>query len=1021
MRSFRRLFFLVLLALAALPALRAVDSSRHISQYGHTAWLRKDGFLSGIPRVITQTTDGYLWIGTTEGLSRFDGVRFVPWAPPAGQSIPSDRINYLLAARDGSLWIGTALGISRWKDGSLTNISGPAGVVPSILEAKDGTIWFVLYRSKGPQTPLCQVVSSGMRCYGAAQGIPEGNYSPLVQDRNGSFWIGGDKGLVQWSPHAHSTFVPTTTGPKDAPPKINWLQNGPDGSLWVAVNGTGRGHGLQQFAQGAWKDVAAPGFDGSSADIIRLLSDRDNVLWIATTDHGIYRLAGNSVDHLGSQDGLSGDFVLDFHEDHEGNLWIATNNGIDMFRALPVTSFSVREGLKNQEIDAVLAGSDNSIWIGGSALDILDHGNVKSIVKGKGLPGGLVTSLFEDHDGRTWIGIDDTLTVYHNGRFRKINTRSGKPMGMVSGITEDTDHNIWATTIGSTRGLYRIQGLAVVEEFLPPQTPPARRIAADTQSGIWRGLRYGEIERRAHGRIDSYHYPHDPETRVEQITVNPDGSVLGASPPGLIGWKDGRQLTMTTHNGLPCITVYSFVVDNHGDLWLNMQCGIVRIPVADLRTWWDAPESLVHPKIFDALDGAQPDVVPFQSGAVKSTDGRLWFAASVLLQMIDPDHLATNSIVPPVQIEQVVADRAKYAPSSGLRLPPRPRDLEIDYTALSFTVPQKVRFRYMLEGYDAGWQDSGTRRQAFYTDLGPGSYRFRVVACNNDGLWNETGASLEFRVAPAWYQTLWFRVLCVVLAALLLWAIYRIRVRQIAATLSARFDERLAERTRLARELHDTFLQTVQGSKLVVDDALDVGADEDRMRRALEKLSRWLGQAVEEGRAALHSLRASTVEKNHLSEALQRATEDHQLPASMTAAFSMIGDPRDVHPIVRDEIYRIGYEAIRNAAAHSRGSRLEIDIHYANDLLLRIKDNGIGIDPDFADKGREGHFGLQGMRERASRIHGKLSIVSSANAGTEVTLIVPGGIVYREAHPSLTGKFKDAARRFFQSSRAGRS
>jgi signal transduction histidine kinase len=293
-----------------------------------------------------------------------------------------------------------------------------------------------------------------------------------------------------------------------------------------------------------------------------------------------------------------------------------------------------------------------------------------------------------------------------------------------------------------------------------------------------------------------------------------------------------------------------------------------------------------------------------------------------------------------------------------------------------------------------------------------------VIACNNDGLWNSVGASLDFKVEPAWFQTIWFQSLCGALAVLALWALYRFRVRQIALTINTQFDHRLEERTRLARELHDTFLQTVQGSKMVADDALDANADETRMRKALEKLSRWLGQAVEEGRAALHSLRVSTTEKNHLSEALLRATEDHQFPSSMTVAFSVIGDARDLHPIVRDEVYRIGYEAIRNAAAHSRASRLEIDLRYANDLSLRIKDNGLGIDPSIPELGREGHFGLQGMRERASRIRSKLSIDSSANAGTQVSLVVPGAVVYRNEHPTPLERLKEGIRRFFRSSRS---
>jgi signal transduction histidine kinase len=360
----------------------------------------------------------------------------------------------------------------------------------------------------------------------------------------------------------------------------------------------------------------------------------------------------------------------------------------------------------------------------------------------------------------------------------------------------------------------------------------------------------------------------------------------------------------------------------------------------------------------------------------------------------------------------------KEYPMADVTFPPLTTALEIDYTALSLSIPERVQFRYKLEGVDKNWENAGTRREAFYTSLSPGQYTFHVVACNNDGVWNERGATLKFVIDPAWYQASWFMAFCALLSLLVAWMIYRLRVRQIATALSARFDERLAERTRLARELHDTFLQTVQGSKMIADDALDADADQNRMRQALEKLSRWLGQAVDEGRAALHSLRVTTTEKNHLSEALRRATEDHQLPSSMTVTFSVIGDPKDLHPIVRDEVYRIGYEAIRNAAAHSRASRLEIDLRYANDLSLRIKDNGLGIDPSIPELGREGHFGLQGMRERASRIHSKLAIVSSANAGTEVSLVVPGAVVYRNEHPSPLESLKEGIRRFFRSSRS---
>jgi signal transduction histidine kinase len=383
----------------------------------------------------------------------------------------------------------------------------------------------------------------------------------------------------------------------------------------------------------------------------------------------------------------------------------------------------------------------------------------------------------------------------------------------------------------------------------------------------------------------------------------------------------------------------------------------------------------------------------------------LWFANGISLQMIDPNHLTGNALPPPVHVEQVVADRKNYFPDTDLRLPPLTRDLEIDYTALSFVVPQKVRFRYKLEGRDAAWQEPGTRRQAFYSDLRPGRYRFRVIACNNDGVWNEAGDTLDFIVTPAWFQTSWFRILCVVFGVAILRALHKLRLSQIARTISIRFDERLAERTRMARDLHDTFLQTIQGSKLVADRALKPSTDATRMRQALEQLSGWLGKATEEGRAALNSLRTTTTQTNDLAEALRRVTENGLIPSSMSVTFSVVGDAREMHPIVRDEIYRIGYEAIRNAFAHSSASRLEVELRYANDLALRVSDNGIGIDPAIADTGKDGHFGLQGMRERAARIDGKLTIVSSTNSGTEIRLIVPGGIIFQKRMPGRRSLF----------------
>ena len=393
-------------------------------------------------------------------------------------------------------------------------------------------------------------------------------------------------------------------------------------------------------------------------------------------------------------------------------------------------------------------------------------------------------------------------------------------------------------------------------------------------------------------------------------------------------------------------------------------------------------------RVFDAFDGVQPERAPFRSAA-RSPDGRLWFVNLSLLQMIDPDHLVGNLLPPPVYIEEIRADRHGYLAKDGLALPALTRNLEIDYTALSFTAPQKVHFRYKLEGRDSEWQESGSRRQAFYTDLRPGTYRFRVTASNNDDVWNTEGAAFKFSVAPAWYQTDWFWLACLATAILAGVALYRWRMRQVLNSFTARFDERLAERTRLARELHDTLLQSVQGSKMVADAALVSRKDSEHVRTEFARVAEWLGQAIDEARAALNSLRTTT-ETNDLGVSLRRATEDCRTYAAMEISFSVVGNAKGIHPIVRDEIYRIGYEAIRNACTHSMGTRLEVTLEYGQDLSLRVTDNGVGIDPQVLAYGKSGHFGLQGMRERATRIGGHLTLRSATGSGTEVSLVVPG-------------------------------
>src|SRR5271170_6990390 len=776
----RRLLFCFVLFFFTISPVGALDTSRQISQYGHTAWRIEDGVFAGTPNVMGQTSDGYLWIGTQAGLMRFDGVRFVAWKPPEGNELPSSRINSLLGARDGSLWIGTTMGLARWRNGNLTNYRDATGSIMAILEDPTGTIWIARANLSDTNGPLCKVTDTGVQCYGKDHGIALPFAVTLANDTLGNVWLAGGAMVSRWQTNSADTYVAAGLNPAETFNGVLALAGRPDGSVWVGLVYAGKGGGLQQLAQGTWRSFITSEFDSSTLQVTRLLVDRQGSLWIGTLNQGIYRIQGDQVDHFRSSDGLSGDAVSDLFQDREGNIWIATSRGIDNFHDLRVASFSTRQGLSTDQVNSVLASRDGTVWIGNYSLDILRSGKITSIQPGNGLPGGEMTSLLEDRAGRLWVGVDQELWVYEQNKFRKIPAHDGSPLGTVRAMTEDVDGSIWAETSNKNRPrLLHIQDFRS-EGISFPQLALANTLAADPHGGVWLGLASGSLARYRDGKMEVFSLnrsPHDGP--VNGLLVNSDGSVLAATTSGLFGWRNGRVQNLTVHNGLPCDVIYALIYDRKATLWLYAACGLIAIPNAELQRWWKSPDATVNTRVFDVFDGAQPMSTPFRPNASQSPDGRLWFANQNVVQMIDPDHLDRNPIPPPVHIEEVSADRKNYLPRDGLRLPALTRDLRIDYTALSFVVPQKVRFRYMLEGHDTEWQDVGTRRQAFYSDLPPANYRFRVIASNNDGVWNEEGATLAFSVAAAWYQTWWFRGGCLAAFLALLWTLYQLRIQQL--------------------------------------------------------------------------------------------------------------------------------------------------------------------------------------------------------------------------------------------------
>jgi signal transduction histidine kinase len=494
---------------------------------------------------------------------------------------------------------------------------------------------------------------------------------------------------------------------------------------------------------------------------------------------------------------------------------------------------------------------------------------------------------------------------------------------------------------------------------------------------------------------------------VTDLRSDQDGTLWAATEGGLSRVKNGRVATLTSKNGLPCDTVHWVVEDDAHSFWLYTACGLVRIARPELDAWAIDPKRTIQVTVFDTSDGVRSrwDTSGANPGVAKSADGKLWFLPGDGVSVIDPRHLSINKLPPAVHIEQVKADGKTYDLSRGVRLPALVRDIRIDYTALSFVAPEKVRFRYKLEGQDPEWREVVNDRQVQYSNLKPRHYRFRVTGCNNTGVWNETGDTLDFSVDPAYYQTGWFQAGCVAAFLGVLWGLHRLRLHQIAQEFNVRLEERVNERTRIARDLHDTLLQSFHGLIFrfqAADNLLPARPGE--AKQTLESAIDDAAQAITEARDAVYELRSSTVVTDDLAAAVKALGVElaaHHTTAdgnqdSPTFLVEVEGTPHDLHPILRDEVYRIAGEALRNAFRHARARRIEAEIRYDDrELRVRIRDDGSGIDPSVLQEGRAGHWGLAGMRERAGRMGGQMDLWSDLGAGTEVELRIPASIAYQ--------------------------
>jgi len=970
----------------------ALNPSLEINRYAHKAWLSRDGYFRGTINSIAQTPEGYLWLGTDLGLLRFDGVRFTRFEFPEGQRLPAERISSLLSARDGTLWIGTRAGLASWKDGRLTPYGALEGrPIYALIEDREGRVWTGTTSAR-----LCVIQGGRVTC--EDEGDRFGRYVyPLGEDSRGDLWLGSAGGIWRWRPDKTKI---------DVAVNVIAFTEGDHGEVFF-----GGQDGLRRLAGAKVERYRVPGM----REVLKLrcmFRDRDGGIWIGTFNEGLWHLHQGKWDHFQRSDGLSGDFVWAVFEDREGSVWAATSGGLDRFRAFAVPEISTLQGLSSPDALSVLTSRDGAVWIGtADGLNRWDNGQVTIYRRRNGLPNDRIGALFLDQRNRVWSSTTGGTAFFENGRFRPANGLVGG--AVAQSMTGDAAGNIWISEVFKD-GLLQVAPDGTIERTpwttFGQDVGPATCLATDSaRNGLWLGFQAAGVAFLGDGHVQMHYTSANGLGAgfVRSLRLEGDGVLWAATEGGLSRIKDGRIATLISKNGLPCDTVHWLVQDDDHAVWLYTACGLVRIPRPDLDAWAADSKRTVHTTLFDESDGVKSSAaVPVGPLVTRTADGKFWFVNLSGVSILDPRHLEFNKLPPPVHIEKIKADGKEYDPTHRVRLPAKVRDVWIDYTALSLVAPEKVRFKYMLEGQDRNWMEVVNDREAQYSNLPPRKYRFRVIASNNSGVWNETGDTLEFSIDPAYYQTTWFYALCVAAFLAMLWGLYWLRLYQVRREFNAQLDGRVEERMRVARELHDTLLQSFQASLIQMQAARNVlSRRPEKAEQSLDKAITTAAGAVAEGRSAIQDLRVQPAGGADLAELLTAAGQElaHSDEAQGNPPVFRVtveGERRDLEPLLQDEVYRIARELLRNAVRHAQAGHIEAEIRYeSRQLRVHVRDDGKGIDPEVLKAGgRAGHYGLPGMRERAGRFGGKLEFWSEAGAGTEAVLTVPAAAAYANSN-----------------------
>jgi signal transduction histidine kinase/ligand-binding sensor domain-containing protein len=985
---FRALKLLILWSFFSMPQ-EVWPATVHplLTDYTHTAWTELSGAPTGVTK-FAQGADGWLWMSTPTGLYRFDGVRFERTDKVYGYPLQSSNIRTLAIAPDGAVWVGYRLGgVSVFrKNGSHTYMEADglhAVGVTHIEVAPDGSVWV------GMRDGLAVLAAHTDRFeyMGSEVGLPSLGVFQVMFARDGTTWIGTNSGAYYRRPgerrfeHAWPRKV------------LTFLCEAPDGTIW----GNDLAHGYYRISTTATSDGQAvrPELKGE-----RMYIDRQGTMWMMHADRLERKPRPFEIDlpnqDLSTLNGISGEMPFTALQDREGNLWFGTVRGIDRLRRNRLRTVPTEVHLDNP---ALVVGLSGDMWVGDSAGDLWSYDQDGRV---KRQSSGLVTASYTAPDGVLWLGgAEGVQRRERDGRLIPIPSPNGVKAMRVHALQQDREGELWASFNTGT-GVYKLVrdqwvksgGLKGIPEVLTTS------MTLDGAGRLWMGHLHSQVTVVSGNTVRTL----GPDQGLQLGTVLQvyfDGQAIWAGgEDGVALYRQGRFDVLQGERNERFRGVSGIARIPNGDLWLHGAEGLYRIPAAGLGAWMKGKHDAVPFERFDAHDGMQGHASQFRPvpSLRYASDGMLWFATTASIGNINPTQILRNPLAPPVEILGVVADGAGFAvrDTNSLELPKGTRNLQIDFTALSLSIPERMRLRYRLVGFDGGWQEPIERRQAYFTNLGPGKYRFEVIASNEDNVWNTKGASLELNVPPTFVQSVWYKLILMILGCLLLYVAYAVRIRYLKQLMN----ERLTERERIARALHDTLIQSIQGLILrfhSVGSRLPKG---NETRQAIASILDQADALMAQGRSELTGLRAET-EDDDVSIGLRTFGESLQRDIGPRFSLGVEGDAREITAEARTAIFYIAREALFNAYRHASPTHVEARLDYGLVMFsLTVRDDGLGVPENIVRSGgKEGHWGIVGMRERAVALNGSVEIQRCNPTGTQVTLTLPSAQVYRRRFP----------------------